>query len=207
MSNSVRFASSPSPRRLDHWGSHRGPDGLLWLLQPGSSVNAWGLPDPCPFEVRPGVSCPHDLNLATPAPPASELPTDLVFRFVAGAPAPAAPIRLEQSAARKIALRLLLRLWGGKVECVQPIDLMSRTKLATLLHQTNLAPLVLTGCTVRFFELARLAYEIADAAPRRLILMGDRHLPLADLVEWNPEPEDLATIPWEAHGAALLRTR
>lgn len=107
-----------------------------------------------------------------------------------------------------MAVRLFLRLWGGKAECVWPITALSKARIDKLLGATNLVPLVLTGCSLATFTLAKHAAEMTEVFPRPLILFGERHLPIQGFVDWTPNPahlEDAASLPWEALGANLLR--
>jgi hypothetical protein len=196
------------------WGVHRGPDGLLWLLQPRGAANAWGVEADCPFTPRRELPCPHDLDTAVRSPPQASIKdfetllADPLLAFLAGS-GPGRG-RLPDTPVARILVRLYLRLYGGLSDCVVPVEILTRTTARKLLTATNFAPLVVTGCTLRFFEQARTTWEIAEGSPRKLLLMGDRSLPLPGLID-RPAPEPVeaeaaSILPWTALGAHWFRS-
>lgn len=200
------------PAEVSSWGLHRGGDGLLWLMQAGGVVNTWGVEAQCPFNPPASTACPHDLDLRLPRPQEPVLVAfqqlrsqDPLLAFLA-APGPGQALAPDGPITR-ILVRLYLRLWSARAECVLPVEAMTRGMLRRKLEETNLAPLVITGCTARFFDQARLAWVLAEAAPRKLLLLGSQ-IPLAAPLRGAPEPheaEQATLLPWESIGAHLVR--
>lgn len=194
------------------WGLHRGRDGLLWLLQPSGAVNTWGVEGASPFAGH-AAPCPHDLDLRLPQPSSAPLAAfqqlrdkDPLLAFLSAPGAGQAVV--PESPITRILVRLYLRLWAAKAECVMPVEALTRGMLKRKLEETNLAPLVVTGCTPRFFDQARLAWVLAEVAPRRLLLLGGQ-IPLAPPLRGVPEPheaEAAALLPWESLGTHLIRS-
>lgn len=201
----------PSPDTVC-WGLHRGQDGLLWLVQPRGVENTWGVEGTPPF-AGPTAACPHDVDLRLPNPSAPTLDAfqqlrgaDPLLAFLA-APGPGQGL-VPDAPTTRILVRLYLRLWAARAECVMPVEALSKGLLKRKLEESNLAPLVVTGCTPRFFDQARLAWVLAEAAPRKLLLLGGQ-VPLSQPLRAapeHPEVEAAALLPWEALGAHLIRS-
>ena len=210
---------------LDHYGLHFDANGIAWLMQGRGSTNAIGLKEKPPFDVRlPGGHrhCNHQVPTAAP------VPHDRHWQFLAqhiddpmvqaALPVPKDRNDLavfvdDPANALETHLTLLSKLSSPIYKAVIRIDDMPAEDLDAELQQTNLQPLLLTGCKPEHHDRITAIASAASSQPRKVLFQGEAPTRLPDGVQRISETalrgtlplQDLIALPWENLGAGLIR--
>lgn len=207
---------------VTHYGLHQTNDGVHYLHQGGGkSANFIGLAAPSPFEVRTSEgkqrACPHTINVGSPMPDREHwrafmeiYPDELTKQFLPLPKLRGEPVPFIENVDDMLLL-VLSKLSSPIYPVIHHIASYPIRLFEEQMRVTNVTPLVLTHIqTEHQTEIERLS-AIAMRSPRKLILVGDRHMVICNpmqRIETQLEYMDhkiLYTLPMEQLGAVALR--
>jgi hypothetical protein len=210
---------------VSHYGIHWASNGLAWLEQGRSGVNAMGLREVSPFIVRAPKRkiCNHliALNAFNPARPhlvafENLLRSNSLMRFMLPLPKNVDPetpsgVTVLRGDVDYLRLTLLAKMSSPIKPPFLWMNMASQALIMNELEATNVQPLVLMGVQAKHTAMIRdIAAQAAMVSPRRLLIVADQDVPI-NLPGHDSQhllsqhPADLAALPWESLGAIVTR--
>ena len=207
---------------VSHYGVHLADDGVAYLEQARGGTNAKGLAAKSPFRVTPSPSersCNHliTLNVQNPAQRhlsiISPLFSDQLLRVMAPVPQTRAKIfyLVDPDDSFRPVISTLSRMSSPIEKISFHATEINMEQALCELATTNVQPLVIRQCTVRYAEMLRRLHQLSAYHPRTILLSGENCLDWLDIPILqsrliNVDQELMALLPWESIGAMILRS-
>lgn len=213
---------------VDRYGVHWAPGKIAFLQQGRGGANAVGLPSPSPFYVKTSRRwvCNHLIGLAGLNPAGTHfarfealLAKDSLARFMLPLPKDAdrdtrmgvGRIDAEDFDADLMDVVMLSKMSSPVKIPIFRLSLTSTKTIMVELNMTDVQPLILSGVEAQHTAQVSELCAMATTAPRRLLVVAARDVPLPGVVELTAEHQlaqeqtDLIGLPWESFGACVLR--
>lgn len=189
-------------------GLHWADGGIAFLIQGPNVQNALNMALDCPFPAERETT--HRIDLQT-MQASHDFPSHPLVDAMS--PVPKAPgdqiVFLTAGPNDKTILATLARMSSPTRVPMRPMWSMEPRHLLGLLDETNVQTLVL--CDIGLDDRKKLdrVIETAESSPRKILLHGNPQVILPPTVTRTRVPTwhlpDVVALPWEAHGATLLR--
>jgi hypothetical protein len=200
---------------VTHYGLHRAPGNVAFLLQGNGATNALNLQLDCPFEVtlsRKTLRCPHNIILPRKEPEEwiefrdFLLKDPLVHRMLPR------PRTIEKPAFivldDKLILSQLIRLSSYTRSPILPVWACSPAKITHEMRVTNVQTMVFTDVQNNNRRDFQRLLELAILAPRHTVFVGEPDFippPDVERITTNVVLGTLERLPLEQLGAWYLK--